>query len=246
LDARRFDHRVQGVLELHADAVDAVVFDLPDVILCVTPVEIAAWRDVLDGYLEAWARRRGLDPPPPPFDPEVDSVRYMHGCPRAVGLRAFLASRGIPPERETVSSLSNRAVHVTLTYLEQSDRVVVPAARTLLCELAKVGMRTACVTTSRICQAALWMTRIGGLFDACVGREEPPEPDLYREVTRRLGVEPWRAVAVTADVWSAEAALRAGFGLVTGVERGETGALLRRGADVVVEDLSQIGATYPT
>jgi beta-phosphoglucomutase-like phosphatase (HAD superfamily) len=68
-----------------------------------------------------------------------------------------------------------------------------------------------------------------------------PDPALFLEAARRLGI-PARRTAIAEDALAGvEAGRRGGFGLVIGVDRTagpDSGpALLRHGADVVVRDL---------
>ena len=61
------------------------------------------------------------------------------------------------------------------------------------------------------------------------------------EACRRLGVDPGRSVVVTASAAEVEAARRAGFAVVVGVDQtGHPDGLLAAGADVVVPDLACI------
>lgn len=90
------------------------------------------------------------------------------------------------------------------------------------------------------------------LFDVLVDGAEAgrlalpgkPDPALFLEAARRLGV-PARLTAVVEDALAGvEAGRRGGFGLVVGVDRARTpdtrGALLKRGADLVVDDLGEL------
>ena len=65
-----------------------------------------------------------------------------------------------------------------------------------------------------------------------------PDPALFLEAARRLGVSPYRAAVVEDALAGVAAGHRGGFGLVVGVDRGgQTDALAAAGADVVVTDL---------
>jgi beta-phosphoglucomutase-like phosphatase (HAD superfamily) len=68
-----------------------------------------------------------------------------------------------------------------------------------------------------------------------------PAPDTFLAGARALGVEPGQA-AVFEDALAGVAAGHAGrFGFVVGVDRaGQADALLQRGADIVVSDLSEL------
>jgi beta-phosphoglucomutase-like phosphatase (HAD superfamily) len=88
-----------------------------------------------------------------------------------------------------------------------------------------------------------------GLFDAEVdgveadrlGLAGKPDPALFLEAARRLGVPPARAAVVEDALAGVEAGRRGRFGAVVGVDRGgQAAALAERGADVVVADLGEL------
>jgi trehalose/maltose hydrolase-like predicted phosphorylase len=67
-----------------------------------------------------------------------------------------------------------------------------------------------------------------------------PQPALFLEAARRLGVLPARAAVIEDSVAGVEAGHLGGFGLVVGVDRtGQREALEAAGAAVVLEDLSE-------
>jgi beta-phosphoglucomutase-like phosphatase (HAD superfamily) len=73
-----------------------------------------------------------------------------------------------------------------------------------------------------------------------------PDPAIFLEAARRLGVAPDRAVVVEDALAGVAAGRRGGFGLVAGVDRAGFGPeLAERGADIVVADLGELiaGAT---
>lgn len=81
---------------------------------------------------------------------------------------------------------------------------------------------------------------------ARLGLPGKPQPDLFLEAVRRLGVPPGRAAVVEDALAGVEAGRRGGFALVIGVDRaagpdmGES--LLQHGADIVVSDLGELVA----
>jgi beta-phosphoglucomutase-like phosphatase (HAD superfamily) len=93
---------------------------------------------------------------------------------------------------------------------------------------------------------------LDGLFDAQVdgnvtharGLAGKPAPDTYLEAARMLGATPAQG-AVYEDALAGVEAGRAGrFGLVVGVDRvGQAAALVRHGADIVVQDLAELMQT---
>ena len=71
-----------------------------------------------------------------------------------------------------------------------------------------------------------------------------PEPDIFLEAARRLNVEPENAIAVEDALAGVQAGKAGGFGLVIGINRsGDHAELKEYGADLVVNDLSEIRRT---
>ncbi|MGX1273883.1 HAD superfamily hydrolase (TIGR01509 family) [Streptomyces phaeoluteigriseus] len=88
----------------------------------------------------------------------------------------------------------------------------------------------------------LFEVRVDGVVAAERGLPGKPRPDTFLAAARDLGVAPDRA-AVFEDALAGMDAGRAGhFGYVVGVDRvGQRDALYAHGADVVVEDLAELG-----
>ena len=77
-----------------------------------------------------------------------------------------------------------------------------------------------------------------------VGLPGKPDPAMYLETARRLGVTAARSVVVEDALSGVEAGRRGGFGLVIGVDRlGQAAELAQAGADVVVDDLAEVSVT---
>jgi HAD superfamily hydrolase (TIGR01509 family) len=124
-----------------------------------------------------------------------------------------------------------------------------PSSAALVRRLRAAGALTAVVSASRNMTAVLASAGLRGLFDAEVdgveaarlGLAGKPDPALFLEAVRRLGVTPGRAAVVEDALAGVEAGRRGGFGLVVGVDRaGQVAALAERGADLVVEDLGEL------
>ena len=240
---------------LGLDRLDAVVFDTDGVLTDTAVVHAAAWKRLFDQYLEGRAARLGE--PFRPFTPS-DYLRHVDGRPRYDGVAAFLASRGIaltwgdpadPPGRETVCGLGNAKDRYFAAHLREHGARAFPASAALVRRLRAAGVRTAVVSASRNMLAVLASAGLHGLFDAEVdgveaarlGLAGKPDPALFLEAARRLGVAPARAAVVEDALAGVEAGRRGGFGLVIGVDRsGQGAALAERGAEVVVDDLGRL------
>jgi trehalose 6-phosphate phosphatase len=235
---------------------EAVIFDLDGVVTRTAELHAQAWKQLFDEYLEARARRHGE--PFRPFDPASDYRRFVDGRPRYEGVVSFLRSRGIelpfgspgdPEERETVCGLGNRKNRYFRAALARTGGDPYPTTLELISALRERGVRTAVVSSSRNCAAVIEAAGIGELFDAKVdgidaaelGMPGKPEPALFLEAARRLGVDPAHAAVVEDAIAGVEAGRRGGFALVVGVDRGaQFDALTTAGADIVVADLAEL------
>lgn len=238
------------------DNVSACLFDLDGVLTQTARVHNAAWEEMFNAYLRDRAAR--THETFVPFDPDRDYREHVDGRPRADGVRAFLASRGItlpegtpgdPPEAETVNGLGNRKNEQLLREIKEHGVQVFEGSVAYLRAVRDAGLRRAVVSASKNCcdvvEAAgltdLLEERVDGEVAAEQGLPGKPAPDTFLAAAKLLGVRPDQA-AVFEDAISGVQAGRAGsFGFVVGVDRvGHAAALRDNGADVVVEDLSEL------
>jgi alpha,alpha-trehalase len=237
---------------------EAVIFDLDGVVTRTAEVHAEAWKQLFDGYLAARARRSGE--PFRPFDRSSDYRRFVDGKPRYEGVASFLESRGIelpfgspedPEESETVCGLGNRKNRYFREALARGGVGAYPTTLELIAALRGRGVRTAVVSSSRNCAAVLEAAGIEGLFDAKVdgvdaaelGLPGKPDPAVFLDAARRLGVDPAHAAVVEDAIAGVEAGRRGAFALVVGVDReAQSAALAAAGADVVVSDLAELAA----
>jgi beta-phosphoglucomutase family hydrolase len=237
---------------------EAVIFDLDGVVTRTAEVHAEAWQQLFDGYLAVRARRLGE--PFRPFDRSSDYRRFVDGKPRYEGVASFLESRGIelpfgspedPEESETVCGLGNRKNRYFRETLARGGVDAYPTTLELIAALRGRGVRTAVVSSSRNCAAVLEAAGIEGLFDAKVdgvdaaelGLPGKPDPAVFLDAARRLGVDPAHAAVVEDAIAGVEAGRRGAFALVVGVDReAQSAALAAAGADVVVSDLAELAA----
>ena len=231
-------------------AMEAVIFDLDGVVTRTAEVHAEAWKQLFDEYLAVRARRFGE--PFEAFDRRSDYRRFVDGKPRYEGIASFLASRGIelpfgspddPEERETVCGLGNRKNRYFLEALERTGADPYPTTLQLIAKLRARGVRTAIVSSSRNCVAVLeaagirelFEVKVDGLDAAELGLAGKPDPALFLEAARRLGVEPAHAAVVEDAISGVEAGRQGRFGFVVGVDRAEQReALTAAGANLVV------------
>jgi beta-phosphoglucomutase family hydrolase len=236
--------------------VTACLFDLDGVLTQTALVHNAAWKQTFDTFLRTWSAHHGQ--PYVPFDSGADYHDYVDGRPRADGVRTFLASRGItlpegspddPPTAETVNGVGNRKNDLVLEKIAEGAVQVYPGSVKYLVAAKQAGLRRAVVSASANCKDVLEAAGIADLMEARVdgltARERhlpgKPAPDTFLHAARLLDTPPENC-AVFEDAQAGVAAGRAGgFGIVVGVDRvGQAAALSANGADIVVQDLSEL------
>jgi trehalose-phosphatase len=250
-----FARMEQGRAVIRTDEIDAVVFDMDGVVTDTASAHAQAWARMFDRFLRRRAEATGGS-----FAPFTDDDyrRHVDGKPRYDGVRAFLVSRGITlpegdasdaPDEETVCGLGNRKDLDFLDHLRREGVVAFPTTISLLERLRRAGVRTAVISASKNLDEVLAAGGVEDLFEVHVGGVETerlglpgkPDPAVFLEAARRLGVHPRRAAVVEDALAGVEAGRRGGFGLVVGVDRtGHRAELQAAGADLVVEDLAEV------
>ncbi len=235
--------------------VDAVIFDLDGVVTDTTWQRIAAWRQVFDAALQdprlPAETRRG------PFL-DSDFTGYLEGRTWEQGAAAFLASRGasVPPGRPsdgpgewTAFGLAARQYQAFERLLGQHPVRVFPSTVALLERLRAGRIPVVLATSTRNAAAVLAAAGLHEIFDHVIDGQTAldrdvaggPAPALVLEAVRRLEIAPSRAMVIAQSLPGVEAGRRGGFGLVVGIDRsGRRAALEAAGADVVVEDVSEL------
>ena len=232
--------------------IEGVVFDLDGVLTDTASLHLAAWRDLFEPVLV----ERGQ----PPLS-VADYRRLIDGRSRTEGIVALLADRGIelPPGTEsdgpgadTVHGLAARKDRLYLKRLDREGPRPYPGSVEFVSALRTAGARTAVASASHHARHALEAAGLTGRFDAVVdgveadrlGLPGKPDPALFLEATRRLGVPPGRAAVIEDAEAGVEAGRRGGFALVVGVARSESNreSLRGHGAGVVVGDLAELDA----
>ena len=236
--------------------VRACLFDLDGVLTQTAKVHAAAWKQVFDGYLRERSERNGEQFAE--FDIHRDYDEYVDGKPRYEGVSSFLLSRQIelrqgtpddPPSAETIDGLGNRKNELVQELIHRDGVQPYDGSVAYVKAAREAGLRRAVVSSSTNSREVLESAGILDLFeeivDAVVADREQlagkPKPDTFLAAARRLELEPAQA-AVFEDALAGVEAGRAGhFGIVVGVNRvGHREALRAHGADIVVDDLSEL------
>jgi alpha,alpha-trehalose phosphorylase len=254
----RDERRVEATLDelIDSDRFDAVLFDMDGVLTATAELHAEAWQETFDAYLQERAWRVGEAFRP--FEPGTDYLLHVDGRPRQDGVRDFLESRGIqlpegdpddPPEAETRWALGNRKNAKVNELIASRGVTVYEGAVRVLRRVRGAGLRTAVVTSSTNCDATLEAAGIKDLFEVQIdgnvaaheGLAGKPAPDTFLAATRRLAVEPGRAVVIDDAIAGLQAAAEAGFGLIIGVARhANHDEMARAGATVVVQDPGEL------
>ena len=235
----------------------AVVFDLDGVITKTALVHAAAWKKMFDEYLRSREERFGEAFRE--FTHAGDYLPYVDGKPRYKGVASFLESRAIDipqgdpgdaPDAETVCGLGNRKNIMFNQVLDDEGVEVYESTVELLHGLREAGVKIGVASSSKNCKPVLekaglldlFETRVDGVVSAEIGLKGKPEPDIFTTACDNLGVAYHDAVVVEDAVSGVEAGRKGNFGFVLGVAREENAReLLIGGADIVVEDMAEIG-----
>lgn len=232
--------------------IDAVIFDTDGVVTRTASVHFAAWKAVFDPLLASQARGENAG--------EFTDSDYRHhvdGIGRYDGVAALLASRGItlpwgetsdPPGTETVCAVGNSKNDAFAAAVEAHGVCPYRSTVDFIVDLHQAGIRTAVISASENCQtvleaagvAELFEVRVDGVDAATMGFPGKPDPAVFLEAARRLGVDPDRAAVVEDSISGVRAARDGGFGLVIGFDRTRHREPLSQFADLVVPDATDL------
>ncbi|MDQ6608013.1 MAG: beta-phosphoglucomutase family hydrolase [Actinomycetota bacterium] len=238
------------------DGVRTCLFDLDGVLTQTAKVHAAAWKQMFDEYLRRRSERTGGALKE--FDAVEDYNAYVDGMPRYDGVRTFLQSRGIelpegtpddPPDAETVDGLGNRKNELVLKLIHEQGVEPYEGSVRYVHAIAEAGLARAVVSSSANCHDVLRAVGIEDLFDAVIdgevaqreGLKGKPAPDTFLAGARAVGSPPAECAVFEDALVGVEAGRAGNFGFVVGVDRvGHRAALRSHGADVVVDDLSEL------
>ena len=238
------------------DGVKACLFDLDGVLTKTAKIHAAAWKQMFDDFLRARAGQGGEAFVP--FDEVKDYERYVDGKPRDDGVASFLASRGIDldegtpqdaPGADTIHGLGTRKNEIVLGIIERDGVEIYEGSIDYVRAARNAHLAAAVVSSSSNAHEVLAAAGIERLFDAVIegrlaAREHlhgKPAPDTFLAGARAVGSRPAEAAVFEDAIAGVEAGRAGRFACVVGVDRlGQADALRAHGADVVVEDLSEL------
>jgi beta-phosphoglucomutase family hydrolase len=236
--------------------ITACLFDLDGVLTQTARVHAAAWKQMFDTYLRERAKQTGE--PFRPFDVPADYAAHVDGKLRLDGVRDFLASRGIAlpegsdgdaPDALTVNGLGRWKNDLVLDLIRRQGVDVYEGSIRFVEAARDAGLRRAVVSASKNCREVLvaagiehlFEVRIDGIVAGATGLRGKPAPDTFLAAASALGIEPAHAAVFEDAIAGVEAGHAGSFGWVVGVDRvGQAEELRRRGADIVVADLSEL------
>jgi HAD superfamily hydrolase (TIGR01509 family) len=206
-------------------AMPALIFDLDGTLVDSVYQHVLAWHEALqqDGIeLSVWRIHRRI------------------GMSGGLFTRALLRETGRDLDDALLARLQERH---TEAYKRRIGEVrPLPGARRLLAHLTEIGCRWAIATSGRIASAGPAIALLGvpegvPIVTRDLVPHAKPDPDLFLEAVRQLGVDVVDAVVIGDSVWDLLAARRArtlGVGLLSGGYGKDE--LERAGAYMVYED----------
>jgi beta-phosphoglucomutase family hydrolase len=222
------------------DGTRACLFDLDGVLTQTAKVHAAAWKQMFDEYLA----KRGE----PEFT-QHDYDEYVDGKRREDGVRSFLESRGIHEPEDTIKQLGTKKNDLVQKLIHEHGVETYDGSIRYVEAVRDAGLRRAVVSSSANTHDVLGVTGIAGLFeevvDGVVAERESlpgkPAPDMFLAGAKAVDTDPQHAAVFEDALAGVQAGRAGGFGCVIGVDRvGQADALREHGADVVVQDLSEL------
>jgi trehalose 6-phosphate phosphatase len=231
--------------------IDALIFDLDGVITQTRKTHKKAWKEMFDLFFEKQkSGQKSMS--------EEDYQQFIDGKPRYQGVKSFLLSREIElpfgspdddPGFDTICALGNIKNNLFNEILDRDGVDVYQDAVEWLKEWKGKGIKTAIVSSSKNCKKIietagiehLFNVRVDGLLSEEIGLHGKPDPDIFVEAAKRLDARPGYSVVFEDAISGVQAGQRGYFGLVVGVNRfNNDDALLENGADIVVDNFSQL------
>ena len=236
---------------------EAVIFDMDGVITKTALTHAAAWKKMFDEYLKERETKHGEKFVE--FTHAGDYLPFVDGKPRYKGVADFIKSRGIDipfgdpsdlPGAETCCGLGNQKNVAFNEVLDKDGVEVYPSTVALINELKKAGIKLGVASSSKNCKPVLervdllnvFEARVDGVVSAELGLHGKPEPDIFTTACDIVKANYAKSIVVEDAVSGVQAGVKGKFGLTIGIAReNNIKELKEAGADIVVEDLEEIG-----
>ncbi len=227
----------------------AAVFDLDGVLIDTAKFHRRAWKKAFDTFFE----ERGIDDT---FDEELDYRGHVDGRPRYDGVAEFLRSRDInlppgDPEDEpgfdTEAAIGNLKNEMFNEMVDSEGVDPLPGALELLEAFSAAGVPVAIVSSSRNAPKVL-PAQLKQHVDVLLSGDDvddlglpgKPDPDMFVEGARLIGVSPAEAAVLEDAPAGVRAGVAGGFAVVVGIDEGNSGHLDGLGADLIVPGVSSL------
>jgi len=229
----------------------AIIFDMDGVLTQTAKVHKKAWKMMFDAFLEEESEKQA------PFSSN-DYVKYVDGKPRYSGVQSFLQSRNIDlpygkkedsEDEKTVCGLGNRKNRIFSQLIETNGVDVYEDTVKRIKQWLGAGLKTAVISSSKNCKRILEAANILDLFDVRIdgvvsserNLKGKPDPDIFTEAAKELGVSAGECVVFEDAISGVQAGSRGGFAYVVGVNRDDNSiGLLNNGADQVINNFNEI------
>lgn len=176
--------------------IEALIFDCDGTLADTMPAHFAAWRGTM--------ARHGID-----FGEE--RFYALAGCPTDRIIEKLAGERGLTLDVPRVADEKERAFLKTIATIE----AIGPVAEVVRRARGKLPMAVATGAIRPVLDLTLRQIGFEGWFDVLVTAEDTarhkPEPDVFFEAARRLGVRPDGCLVYEDSDFGVEAARRAGM-----------------------------------
>ncbi|WP_111630509.1 HAD family hydrolase [Larkinella arboricola] len=207
----------------------AAIFDMDGVIVDTNPHHRLAWRRYFERYGKALT--------------DEDFVRYVSGKHNDDILRHLFADRSLSPDEARQLAAEKETL---FRDLYRPDMTPVAGLPEFLQKLRKAGIRTAVGTSAPVENLDFVMDALNlrPYFDVLLDESKvsrpKPDPEIYQQAMRFLGVEPQESVIFEDSTTGIRAASSAGA-YVVGLATTETPEkLIEAGANEVIQDFTAL------
>lgn len=200
------------------------IFDLDGVIVNTVPIHFKAWKRMFEEYGKIFTMKD--------YEDKVD------GIPRMDGARAVLTDIS----EEELNKAAAKKQEYFLDFLKIEGVNAYETTVKLMKELKKSDVKVAVISSSKNCPDILEKAGLYPFIDTEINGKQivrgKPDPWIFSEAAKRLGLKPEECVVFEDAVLGVEAGKRAGI-FTIGIDRRNAPERLKK-ADLVIKDLSEV------